>query len=63
MTNNVASVMLFSEEPEVVSLSVGLEKAREEAASARAHLDALRAAIELIKGERNIALAKVREQK
>lgn len=60
--NNATPVALSSEGFEVVSLSASSEKARGEAVSAKAELDALCAADELAKKEHNVVFAKIREE-
>lgn len=59
MSKNFTSVALSTDGHEVVLLSASLKKACKEPVSDRVELDALRAADELGKFERNVALANV----
>lgn len=61
--NDNTPVMKATVESEVVSLSAKLEKAREDEASAKAELKAIRAKAELAPEKLNVALTKVREER
>lgn len=60
---NVASVVLPSQVSETMSLSDTLKKAQVQTANANEKLDALCAAAELPKGESNVTLKKVRQER
>lgn len=63
VAKNVATALLPSDRPEMALLLVRLKNARKVAANAKAGLDAFCAAAELARGEKQFALAKVREER
>lgn len=62
VANDAAPATLPSVETDFVLLSAKLKKTHEDAVSARAKLDARCVAVKVVTKERNVALAKVREE-